>query len=274
MAGYVCAIAGGKGGVGRTTTAVNVGAVLQTDAGYDTVVVDADLAMSNVGRMLGVDSEATIHEVLAGNARVDEAIVQTADGLGVVAGAPALEAYAEANMANLDRVVDLLAEIHDVVLVDTGAGVGEEATVPMRLADGILVVTTTGQTALRSTHSTIQLAERIDGTVLGGIATRARGADELDRIEAELGIPALGLVPEHTGGSEEPLVTNSPSSPAAQAYQYLTAVLIRLFFQESDPADIEPTVEPAWFDPAIEAVVENEDGEETTGDDGVLGLFT
>ncbi|NHN64315.1 MinD/ParA family protein, partial [Haloarcula sp. JP-Z28] len=56
MAGYVCTIAGGKGGVGKTTTAVNLGAVLQ-EMDYDVAVVDADLGMANLGSMLSVEPE-------------------------------------------------------------------------------------------------------------------------------------------------------------------------------------------------------------------------
>ena len=57
MAGYVCTIAGGKGGVGKTTTAINIAAALEEN-GYDTVVVDADLGMANLGNMLGIDRGA------------------------------------------------------------------------------------------------------------------------------------------------------------------------------------------------------------------------
>jgi len=73
MASYVLTVAGGKGGVGKTTTAVNVGAALQ-EMGQDVVVVDADLGMANLGGMLEIEYERSLHEILAGDAGVSEAL--------------------------------------------------------------------------------------------------------------------------------------------------------------------------------------------------------
>jgi len=61
MRGHCFAVASGKGGVGKTTTVVNTAREL-TARGYDVVVVDADLAMTNLGRMVGVDHEPTLHD--------------------------------------------------------------------------------------------------------------------------------------------------------------------------------------------------------------------
>ncbi|WP_010612515.1 nucleotide-binding protein, partial [Halococcus hamelinensis] len=74
MAGRVYALASGKGGVGKTTSAVNLGAALH-DAGYDTVVLDADLAMANLGGLVGTEDGPTVHDVLAGEAALGDALV-------------------------------------------------------------------------------------------------------------------------------------------------------------------------------------------------------
>lgn len=74
MSGHVYAVAGGKGGVGKTTSAINLGAALRA-AGHDTIVVDADLAMANLGSMVDVRSGPTLHDVLASEAALHEALV-------------------------------------------------------------------------------------------------------------------------------------------------------------------------------------------------------
>ena len=74
MTGHVYALASGKGGVGKTTSTINLGAALRA-AGHDTVVVDADLAMANLGAMVDVLSGPTLHDVLAGAAALHAALV-------------------------------------------------------------------------------------------------------------------------------------------------------------------------------------------------------
>jgi len=67
----VFAIASGKGGVGKTTTAVNLGAALAR-AGFQVAIVDVDLGMANLGAFVGLTApRATIHDVLAGHRPAD-----------------------------------------------------------------------------------------------------------------------------------------------------------------------------------------------------------
>ncbi|MFB6084050.1 MAG: MinD/ParA family protein [Halorientalis sp.] len=81
MPATVYAVAGGKGGVGKTTTAANLAATLRA-TGREVALVDADLAMSNLQGVVGIDHEPTIHDVLAGNADLEDAVVrESADAL-------------------------------------------------------------------------------------------------------------------------------------------------------------------------------------------------
>ena len=116
--GQVYAIAGGKGGVGKTTTTANLAAAFAA-AGYDAIAVDADLAMANLGPMMGVDPGAgpTIHDVLAGEAALEDAIRTTDHGVDVVPGDRSLDGFAAADPAGLRGVVDALREgDYDVVV--------------------------------------------------------------------------------------------------------------------------------------------------------------
>lgn len=273
MAGYVLTVAGGKGGVGKTTTAINIGAALE-DRGYDAVVVDADLGMANLGEMLGSGSEETIHDVLAGTASVSEALADAPGGLTIVPGEQSLEAFAEADPAKLRMAIRTLKSSFDVVLVDTGAGLSHETTVPLGLADGVLLVTTPDDVAVNDTVKTADLARRVEGPVLGALVTRVTRDTDVPAIDEEFDYPILGVVPvDREATREEPHVRNAPDSDAADAYRKLTTQLERVFFEGASGDDLEHVFEEEWF---VEETEEDDDEEDEPDDeeessDGVFG---
>lgn len=271
MAGYVCTIAGGKGGVGKTTTAVNVGAALQ-EAGHDVVVVDADLGMANLGSMLGIEHTATLHEVLAGDAAVSEALTDAPGGLTIIPGEQSLEAFADADPAKLRKVIKTLRNAYDVVLIDTGAGLSHEVAVPLGLADGILLVTTPDDVAVGDTVKTSQLADRIDGNVIGAILNRVTRHTDVAEISERLGFKLLAVVPDDQEATNvEPLVLNAPDSRAASAFLQLSESLEAIFFQGATTDAVETVLEEEWF--LDEAELDDEDEEEEEESGGVFGLF-
>ena len=258
MAGYVCTVAGGKGGVGKTTTAINLGAALEEE-GYETVVVDADLGMANLAAMLGADHDKTIHDVLAGNSTVSAALTRAPDGSTIVPGEQSLEAFAEADPAKLRKVINTLKKTFDVVIVDTGAGLSHETTVPLGLSDGILLVTMPDDVAINDTNKTAQLAERVEGYIIGTLVTQVTPNTEVDALVDRFDVPVLGFVPfDREGAQNEPRVTNDPSSDVADAYRQLAGELERVFFEGALGGELERVFEESWL---------SEDDEEDEQDD-------
>ena len=239
MAGYVCTVAGGNGGVGKTTTAINLAAVLATD-GYDVALVDADLGMPNVSEMLGVDHDDSLHDILAGRASVSETLTDAPGGMTIIPGEPALEAYAEADPQKLRTVIKTLRRAYDVVVVDTAAGLRQENTVPLELADGVLLLTTPDYVSLTDTTKTGQLATRVDSEILGALIVRVTDETDIGDISEAFEFPVLGAIPANLDVvGDEPLVERSPDSDAARAYRDLTAQLERAFFEGAEREDLD-----------------------------------
>jgi len=240
MAGYVCTVAGGNGGVGKTTTAVNLAAALEAD-GYDVVVVDADLGMPNVSEMLGVAHDRSLHDILAGEATVSETLTEAPAGMTLIPGEPALEAYAEAEPRKLRTVIKTLRRAYDVVLVDTAAGLRTENTVPLELADGVLLLTTPDYVSLTDTTKTGRLATRVDSEILGALIVRVTADTDLAEIRDAFAFPVLGGIPADLDVvGDEPLVVNAPESPAADAYRQLSDQLERVFAGDEQGRDLDP----------------------------------
>ncbi len=238
MTGHVYALAGGKGGVGKTTSTVNLGAALRA-AGHDTVVVDADLAMANLGAMVDLPFGPTLHDVLAGEAALREALVWLPrDGsptrsppdeephLVAVPGSRSLDAFVDADPGDLSGVLGSLADAADFVLCDTGAGLSHESAVPLGVADGVVVVTTPDPVAIADAKKTIHFAAHAGGTVVGAVLTHAGEETDVSMLADELGVEMLAVVPETDAVGDEPLVETVPESYAADAYERLAATLV------------------------------------------------
>lgn len=218
----VCAVASSKGGVGKTTTTANLSATLAA-AGYDVAVVDGDIGMANLGDQLGVQaSGATLHDVLASGASVEEACYEGPHGMTVVPGGTDLEAFSEADITRLGRVVGSFAD-RDFVFVDTGAGLSHETALPVGLADEVVLVSTADRDSLKDTEKTRMLAEKLGAEVTGAVLTRVSPGDAPGDA-SPLSAPVLGTVPEDSALQEAndravPVTELGAESAAAAAYQ-------------------------------------------------------
>lgn len=269
MAAYVCTFAGGKGGVGRTTTVLNTGRFLQEE-GYDTAIVDADLGMADAGALLEVDPEPTLHDVLAGQATVSEALADVPGGVTFLGGDQALDAYANADAAGIGTVIDALRPNYDAVLVDTSAGIHHETTVALGVADGTVLVTTCRDAAIYDASKTAQLAERVDGSIVGLVLTRVRDDAEFADVRDRVDLPVLGAVPDDDSMAGDPLVGLTDSTPAAESHLGLAGNLIRVFFEDDSPDELDPAFEESWFDRRRSGGPRNQSPDDS---DDVLGLF-
>ena len=247
---HVYTIAGAKGGVGKTTSSINLGTLL-AEAGYSTVVVEMDLAMANLVDFLDIDidtdEDPTFHDVLAGEAPVTEAMYETDIDLSIVPSGTTLEGYADTDLDRLPGIVETLRWHHDIVLLDTPAGLSEETIQPLKLADDVLLISTPRVASIRNVSNTKELAERIDVPVRGLILTKSGtgaspGADEIaEFLEVEL----LGHVPEddavpHSQDAGTPVVRNAPSSGAAIAYERISEQLV-----DTEKASTDTTADAA-----------------------------
>lgn len=154
------AIAGGKGGSGKTTTALGVAMALGR-AGESPLVVDADVDMPDLHVLAGVDSEPGAGDLK--NGASIEQVRQPWPALptvGIVAaGAP----------EGLGTTLDRLAGWHGPVLVDCPGGAGPDAAVPLRACDRSLLVTTDAPQALTDTAKTAAIARELDAAPLAAL---------------------------------------------------------------------------------------------------------
>lgn len=264
MPGRVYAIASGKGGVGKSTTVVNLGVMIRS-GGHTVAVVDGDLGMPNLATLLGIDAPVTLHDVLAGDATVEDAIVEAGDGFSVIGGSDDLDEFAAADPGELGSVITALVDTHDFVLVDTSAGLSFEGVLPLGLVDRIVLVTTPEETAVSDTAKTAEFAKTIDGRVEGVVVTRSDEDTDAEGIASGLDTELLAVIPEDdaVGSSTaagEPLLAHAPDSPAAEAYRELAGRITGDAIPE--PGEAPPAVDRSDSDGGS-------DGDDGTEEEGM-----
>lgn len=198
------AVTGGKGGVGKTLLAVQL-ALGAARAGRRTLLVDADPGLGNVGVHLRLAPQRTLDDVLLGRCRARDAMLPGPGGLELIAGAsgsPALGSAGPAALAELFAAVAAAAAAHDVVICDTGAGIGPAVIEAVRRADVTLAVTTPDAAAVTDCYALCKVlqAERIAVPRL--VVNRVRSRDDALRTAARLTTVCtrfLGCTPELHG---------------------------------------------------------------------------
>ena len=101
----VIVCAGGKGGTGKTTTSINLGAALNY-FGKRVTIIDANLTTPNVGLHLGVPIvPVTLHDVLKGRSDISEAVYLHKSGTRVVPASIALNDLKRLDITKLDKAI-------------------------------------------------------------------------------------------------------------------------------------------------------------------------
>ncbi|MXV61688.1 P-loop NTPase [Natronorubrum sp. JWXQ-INN-674] len=272
----VYAIASGKGGVGKTTTTVNLGTAL-AQAGERVAIVDVDLGMANLSGFVSLTPDSTtLHDVLSGDASIDDATYRITENIVAVPSGTSLDEYADTSPEGLREVVDDLRSQFDYVFLDVGAGVSHETVLPLGLADSVLLVSTPEPAAVHDSKKTLELTERAGGEVTGLIVTRTRPDSDIayEEIADQLGTPLLGTIPDDPAARESvyagtPLVVYEPDGPAAVGYRQLAADLagIDIPTPTSTPETKDDDVPPEDGDDTESEPVSDSDSDSPVSDE-------
>ncbi len=152
-------ITGGKGGVGKSSIAVNLSLGLARLGGR-ILLLDGDLGLANADQLLGVHAPSTLWDVIRGKVELAEAILETPWDISLLPTCSGRKEMAELDEGSREKLlagVRALSDSFDYVVIDTAAGIGETSLSLASAGDIILAVATPDPTSVRDAFSVMKI---------------------------------------------------------------------------------------------------------------------
>jgi ATP-binding protein involved in chromosome partitioning len=233
----IVAVASGKGGVGKSTVAVNVALAL-SQLGYKVGLLDADIYGPSQPTMLGVSDKPISHDGKTVEPIMTYGLQMMSIGLLVEPKSAMIWRGPMASGALQQLMRDTNWHDLDILMVDLPPGTGDvQLTMAQKIPiAGAIIVTTPQDIALLDVRRALEMLNKVAITSLGVVENMAYhiceqcshkepifGAFGGDKIAAEYHLPSLGQIPLSAricqqADSGEPIVHADPQSDVAQVY--------------------------------------------------------
>ena len=195
----IIVITSGKGGVGKTTSAINLGAAMNYFGG-DVLIIDGNLSTPNIGIHLNSpEVPINLNHVLLNKAEPFEAVYEHESGIKIMPSSLSIKELTKIQPRKIRDFKKEFKEISEYVIVDCAAGLGEEAMSAIEIADELIVVTNPEMPAITDALKTIKLAEQLKKPVRGVIITKVKKNKiemQPETVKEMLETPILGMIPE------------------------------------------------------------------------------
>ena len=241
----IISVTSGKGGVGKTNFALNL-AIHLSKAGQRVIIVDADFGFANVEVLLGLSPRYSFKEVLSGQVSVADALTKGPAGLRFISGGSGLTQMSDVSDGQMGILLSgfqQLAELADILIIDTGAGMSKAVTNFLKSSHEIIVVTTSDPTAIADAYSVMKaIAEGNENPptikiVINRVENFKEGQDVYSRLY-RVCTRFLKLKPEHLGSipydkflvrsvkSQEPVAILYPNSESSRCIEAISKRLL------------------------------------------------
>lgn len=245
----VTVIASPKGGVGKSTIAVNLAVVLAQDAPMGTVLVDLDIQFGDAASLLDLKPTHSIVDAFGKSAR-DNLILKTfltvhSAGFYVLCGSESPTASDKASAADVKQLLNQLSTQFRHVVVDTAAGLNEHTLAALEESDDVVFVSSMDVSSIRALRKEIDVLTELkliplSRHVVLNFVDRRSGLVVRD-VEAVIGMPVNIVLPRSpdvllAGNRGEPIILKKRGGPTAKAIRKL-AIRLRQDNSNEKPND-------------------------------------
>ncbi len=240
--GKIIAVFGTKGGAGSSTLAVNLAIALREETKERVALVDANFEFGDIGVFLNLPSNRTIADMTGEQTEIDEDLLDGTmsshtSGIKVLL-APARPELAElVKVEHTKRIMDLLINSFDYIVVDLWKSFHEATILFLDLADQIIVVSTSDIPAIKNAKLFFELTEALkypmDKTFFVLNREDGRSGISIKDIQASIKYPVGIALPKDERTSTlalnrgVPFVLSQRKVPLAQAYYTMARTLVQ-----------------------------------------------
>ncbi len=158
----VMAVTSGKGGVGKSTVAVNI-AIALAKAGKQSMLMDADLGLANLDVLLNIQPRFNLSHVLEGEKNLEDVIVEGPSGVMIVPAASGIQRLATLQQTECMGLVNAFSDLRhgiDHLVIDTASGLSNSVTSFSRAAREVLIVVCDEPASITDAYATIKVLSR------------------------------------------------------------------------------------------------------------------
>ena len=236
----IISITSGKGGVGKTSLALNLAIGLQ-NAGKNVLLIDADIGMANINLLMGRVTNHSLIELTNYKTHVEDVVEESDFGIKYISGVANVHKLLDSSREDLRaiqrKIISAPSNLADTIIIDTGAGINRYVMEFILFAHEVLLVTTSEPSALSDAYSVAKAYTEYGGKgQMKLIANRVRNwkefketADRLNQTTQnflDLYIEPLGYVYEDKTVStavrmQDPFLIGNPDCPASRCVREL-----------------------------------------------------
>ena len=154
------AITSGKGGVGKSTISANMAYILWS-MGYKVGIFDADIGLANLDLIFGVKAKYNLLDVLKSDISFEDVVINIESGLCLIPGYTGDEIFKyDTNILEKLSNQSVILDSLDYLIIDTGAGIGDNVQTFLNASDYLVVVTMPDPSALTDAYASIKVSSR------------------------------------------------------------------------------------------------------------------
>lgn len=161
-AAKVITVTSGKGGVGKSSVSVNLAIQLQK-LGNRVVIMDADFGLANIEVMLGIRPKYNLADLIFRGKRMNEIVIPGPEGIGFISGGSGIQELTRLTndqIIGLNQSLSLLDEIADIIIIDTGAGIGDAVMEFACSSDETILIVTPEPTSITDAYAVLKALDK------------------------------------------------------------------------------------------------------------------